>query len=109
MTAVWSIGLVSFVGAAPSTERLSPPRLAASGVAESCDGERGAPSGSLAGKNENAPGFPLRAFSCCNGLTASRPTKPVDASFVGSATVWLALDPVTKTPPARSAAVSGSA
>ena len=69
----------------------------------------GWPVGSLAGTNVNAFGLPLNCLSCSSGLTASRSMNPVDASLVGSATVWFALDPVTRMPPAMSLAVSGSA
>jgi hypothetical protein len=92
----------------PSTDRLNPPDVALLASVESTDAGTVWPSGSLAGTNVNAFDAPLKAFSCCSGLIASRPMKPVDASFVGSAIVWFAFAPVTRIPPFRSPLVIGS-
>jgi hypothetical protein len=109
LTASWSIVEVSWLGAPPSTDRLRPPAPLASAVVDSADVGTVIPSGSLAGTKVNAPGLPLKLFICCSGLIASGPIRPVEASEVGWARVWLALAPVTNPPPDRSEPVIGRA
>ena len=118
MASTWSGATVATVAPDERWRPLPAPHAAAGGEAGAAPvGDAmfvtlhgtGWPVGSLAGTNVNAFGLPLNCFSCSSGFTASRSMKPVEASFVGSATVWFALDPVTRMPPARSALVSGSA
>ncbi len=51
----------------------------------------------------------MNCLSCSSGLIASRSAKPTDASPVGSAIVYSAPGPVTRTPLLRSERVIGSA
>src|SRR5690348_16014844 len=93
------MALLSCAGTPPSTDRFRPPRPDWSAEVDSTDAGTGAPVGSLAGTYVNAPGLLLNSLSCCSGLIASRSIVPVEASLVGSATVWFAFAPVTRTSP----------
>src|SRR5450756_2218367 len=74
---------------------------------DSAEDGTGSPDGALAGTELNAPESPVNDLSCSSGLMASRSANPTDASPVGSAIVYSAPGPVTRTPPRRSLVVMG--